>query len=374
MHQGLIEYIDYLQHQGVPEKEYFNHIFRYLDAKAQKEYIPLHGSFELTPLCNLDCKMCYIHLNHSQISSNDLLSFSDWEALIEQAQSIGMISATLTGGECLTYPFFDEVYLKLFNMGIFLTVMTNGVLLDEKRLRFFEKYPPRAIQISIYGSSNNAYEEVTGHRVFDIVNHNLQRLNKTNIPISLTITPSNYMRNDISALLSYVEEMHIPYYINSMLIEPREDTGRSKHDLSIEDYIQLYNYQLKIRKKEHTKSKKEITIPEENHGGEQKCGLLCDGGRSSFLIQYNGAMSPCSSLPEITSNPLKDGFEVAWHQINSLANQYIRPRECEECVYHDYCLTCPALHKNSSNPGHCNPNICKRTKLFVKAGLLPVPE
>ena len=23
---------------------------------------PISGDFELTPLCNLDCKMCYVHL------------------------------------------------------------------------------------------------------------------------------------------------------------------------------------------------------------------------------------------------------------------------------------------------------------------------
>ena len=32
-----------------------------LFAKADKLGIPLSGTFELTPRCNLDCKMCYIH-------------------------------------------------------------------------------------------------------------------------------------------------------------------------------------------------------------------------------------------------------------------------------------------------------------------------
>lgn len=30
--------------------------------KAIENSIPLHGHFELTPRCNFNCKMCYIHL------------------------------------------------------------------------------------------------------------------------------------------------------------------------------------------------------------------------------------------------------------------------------------------------------------------------
>ena len=37
--------------------------FRQLDRHCRRNFIPKGGSFELTPRCNLDCKLCYIHLN-----------------------------------------------------------------------------------------------------------------------------------------------------------------------------------------------------------------------------------------------------------------------------------------------------------------------
>lgn len=98
-------------------------------------------------------------------------SCSPWKQLMTQAAQAGMRVATLTGGECLTYHGFEELYLHLQELGVEVTVLTNGVLLDERRVRFFQAHPPRKVQISLYGSSEDAYEKVTGHRMFARVIH-----------------------------------------------------------------------------------------------------------------------------------------------------------------------------------------------------------
>ena len=38
-------------------------IKRFLMNKAAIKKIPLNGSFELTPLCNMNCRMCYIRMS-----------------------------------------------------------------------------------------------------------------------------------------------------------------------------------------------------------------------------------------------------------------------------------------------------------------------
>ena len=39
----------------------------FLLRRAAKTGVPITGSFELTPLCNLNCKMCYVRMNLSLI-------------------------------------------------------------------------------------------------------------------------------------------------------------------------------------------------------------------------------------------------------------------------------------------------------------------
>ena len=38
----------------------------YLHAKASRLNIPLSGTFELTPVCNMACRMCYVRMTKAQ--------------------------------------------------------------------------------------------------------------------------------------------------------------------------------------------------------------------------------------------------------------------------------------------------------------------
>ena len=114
--QDGYEYLDMLRRQNRKESLSFNELSRYLEARARKQGVPIHGQFELTPLCNLNCKMCYVHLTADKMDDRSLLTVKQWKDLIRQAYEGGMLTAALTGGECLTYPGFEEVYLYLHSL------------------------------------------------------------------------------------------------------------------------------------------------------------------------------------------------------------------------------------------------------------------
>ena len=104
-----------------------------LTDKAYRADVPLNGSFELTPLCNLDCKMCYVHLQDPSVRHR-MLSGKQWIGLMEQAISKGMMTALLTGGEAMTHPDFWEIYMYLINQGISIRLKTNGLLKTEENV------------------------------------------------------------------------------------------------------------------------------------------------------------------------------------------------------------------------------------------------
>ncbi len=283
-----------------------------------------------------------------------------------------MLYASLTGGESLTYPGFDELYLYLRGIGVIPGVLSNGLLLDQERIDFFKRYPPSMIQVTLYGSSDDAYEKVTGKRAFNTIYRNLERVRETRLKISLALTPSTYMRNDIRPLIEAAESLHIPYGINANLVAPRKETGRQRHDLELDQYIEIYRYMKEIRH-ENLVPIDPIEVPDESREGSSCYGFQCGGGRSSFVIQYNGKMSPCPSMPEIATEPLQKGFLDAWCQLNDLVSNYPMPAECTNCIYRGCCLYCPAMHKNAHSVGHCDPRICKRTKRLVQEGFMPLP-
>ena len=184
------EYLARLRELNPQRKQTFESIKHYLSAKTTRNGIPSYGILELTPLCNFSCKMCYVHLAKEQMQERPLLTVEQWKDIIHQAWEAGMIRATLTGGECLTYPGFKEIYLYIQSLGCEISVLTNGALMNDEWIRFFQENQPKSIQITLYGENEEVYERVTGQRAFSTVKNNINRAAEANLPFFLSVTPS----------------------------------------------------------------------------------------------------------------------------------------------------------------------------------------
>ena len=68
-----------------------------LAQEAAASRTPAWGQFELTPICNLKCRMCYVHKPEEdhRISSR-LLPASFWLETARQAAQEGMLVLSLT--------------------------------------------------------------------------------------------------------------------------------------------------------------------------------------------------------------------------------------------------------------------------------------
>ena len=363
--KSMTELLDILRKNNIPKNIYWRYVEKYQERKAREKGIPLYGQFELTPFCNLDCKMCYVHLDPKQVNREALLPAAWWKNIMQQAHFLGMTHASLTGGECLSYSQFDDIYMYLRSLGVNTSIKTNGILLDQKRTDFFHKYPPRGITVSLYGSCNDAYEKVTGHPVFDIVYENLQRIKDAGLNVDIAVTPSKYMYDDIPNIIETIKKIDLPYSVNIMLFPPREETGREVCDLSNQEYIEIYKY-LQARKYRNTETKEET---EANKHDDIHVGLRCGAGRSTFNIEWNGTMAACENLGFPRISLLDHSFSDAWKYIHEKVASYLLPIECTDCKFKSICFNCVAYRCIGMDRGHCNPRICERTKLLVREGI-----
>ncbi len=375
--QNGFEFLEELRKKNGKQVQTQSAFAEYLDTKARIKGIPLHGQFELTPLCNFDCKMCYVHLNSEQLAGQKVMTADTWKDLMYQAFEAGMISATLSGGECLTYTGFDEVYLYLRDLGCEVSVLTNGYLLDDKRIEFFKFHMPKSIKITLYGWNNDVYERVTGQRAFGIVEGNIRKAIEAGLPISLSITPNTYLGQDVLETVRKGKSLTRNTYVNSALFTPRVETGRSglNNDSDIDTYIQIYRLINELDGRE-TKEIDEDKLPPVGGPSHecQKCGLMCGGGRSGFVLDWKGKMMPCNRMDMIYAFPLLNGFRDAWNKVNLEANSWPRVPECQECVYREVCNNCPANMLLHAEPGKQPMELCKRTKQFVKHGIVHIQE
>ncbi|MGI6498413.1 MAG: radical SAM protein [Oscillospiraceae bacterium] len=208
-------------------KSRYNTLFHLLRREYTKKGRPLKGTFELTPHCTLDCKMCYVHAPSGNYPGR-VMTGDEWIHIIDAAVDAGMLYAVLTGGECMVHPDFRRVYTHLKERGVFTAILSNGTLLDEEMVSFLRSSPPRFIRISVYGSCPEVYERVTGcGRAFHTVDRALNLLHEAGIVTDISVTVSRYNYEDFENLLSYVQSKpHANLSIDCDMQEPRSETGR----------------------------------------------------------------------------------------------------------------------------------------------------
>lgn len=371
------ELYDQLREENGELYQSYKHLTRLLDIKARDQGIPLTGKFELTPLCNFSCKMCYVHLNPDQLKNQSVLPVNVWKDLMHQAWKAGMMYASLTGGECLTYPGFEELYFYLRSLGCEVAVLTNGLLLDDKRIQFFQEHKPSDIQVTLYGCNDDVYERVTGQRAFTTVINNFRQAKDAGLPVFISITPSKYLGEDIFETIRIARALSKKVLINNFYTSPREETGRSGYqdDADAELYIGAIKY-LKQLDGINLAEIDEDKLPP--IGGPchetSECGFQCGGGRSAFAIDWKGAITPCTDMDMIRGYPLKDGFAAAWSKINQEVNNWPRVPECKGCPYEGVCNHCAARTMRYSEPGKIPVGLCEQTREMVRNGVMHIPE
>lgn len=338
---------------------------------ARENCIPLSGAFELTSRCNLNCKMCYIHTADNSVLAKGELSTEQWKAIMDDAYDAGMLFALLTGGECLLRKDFKELYLHLYNKGVFISINTNGLAFTEEIADFLSSHKPDSIQITLYGSNNERYYRVTEVPAFDKVSNTIQLIKKYLLPLNVAITASKYMKDDFEAMYLYLKSLGIKPLVSYNLIAPRSGEENIL-GLSNDEIVQLQLLRNKIDGKTGFISNNTAPAPGGNSTNKQVFGLPCSAGLSAFVVTPLGDMIPCSSLPDIHINLLENSFLKCWGYINKTVKSIPAAQECIGCSYEGKCVKCPAQRYEGIWSGHCDPHICNLTVKRYNSGLISI--
>ena len=340
--------------------------------KARENDTPISGYFELTPLCNLDCRMCYVHLSDPSVKGR-MLSGDQWIGLMEQAIAQGMMFACLTGGECLTHPDFKQIYMYLIDQGVSVRIKTNGILLNRDMLALFTAYPPYVVDVSLYGCDGESYRAVTGYDVFETVTANIRAAIAAGLHLRLMVTPSAYMLPWVDRVMEYAKSFGADdVFVNVMLMEANPDTGRSLEDygLSLEENARIHRRYLELfprTPKTRTEEAEPISGVAADMPGILPRGLYCNGGRTAFAIWWDGVMSPCLDFPRdvISADVRTLGFEAAWRAVNRGVKDYTVPEACRTCSHNTSCYYCPSRHRTAAAQHQCSTAFCTWRKLLA---------
>ena len=374
--ETLTELLSDLDHNNIYGYERKRLVDQFMMMRARIVHKPYSASFEITPLCNLDCKMCYVHLDNEQLIEKGILSTDEWIDILQQAIDAGIMHADLTGGECLTHPGFKQIYLYLISHGIKVAVLTNGLLLSQEMINFFSKYPPSIIQITLYGSNDEIYEKVTGKAVFDKVFNAINLAKNAGLNLRIVMTPNRYMQGDEKHILDMLHNIGIKYEIGSATLPPRTETGRLYDDFTMD--VELYAHMMKLENQYRSKNHSYSNVPKVEYkfrvrGMENVKGLPCAAGTAAFHINWKGEMTPCIPYYTLKHSVRKKQLLQAWEYINNRVRTFSEPVQCVTCSYRDICNTCSAEKTSCVLNGPINIYVCKRLEQMIKHGLINHP-
>ena len=316
--------------------------------------IPLAVIWELTARCNNDCRHCYINLpGGDRRAQQRELSVDEIKTIADEAAALGSLWCLLTGGEPLLRPDFDEIYRYLKSKGFLVSVFTNGCLIDDSHIQLFRAFPPRDIEITVYGASAATYERISQKPgSFAAFQRGLARLQAGGVKFRLKAMALRSNFAEMPAIAAFCREhtkdffrfdpqLHLRFDGNTVrnaLIQAERLSPRQIVELEVQDPQRMVALEKSCRETVFDRS-----------ANPQDCLIQCGAGNKSFTIGYDGVFRLCSSLchPDCVYSLRQGTLSDAWHnfvpRVRAMTSQHSCFLEnCRRCSLLNLCLWCPA--------------------------------
>ena len=351
---------------------------RYLHAKGARLGLPIGGNFELTARCNFDCPMCYVHLKQEDIDAQGReLTAEQWIDLARQARDAGMVFALLTGGEPFVRKDFFRIYREMKELGLLISINSNGSMLSGEILQRLIDDPPFRINISLYGGSNETYRNMCGIPVYDQVKENIRRLRQAGVEVSLNLSITPYNKEDLPQIYRDAVELDVNVRASSYMYPSVRVNGEQYgcgNRLSCAEsakYSVAWDV-LRFSEDEFAARAEALIrlegIEQEGCPLEEGDGVRCRAGSTAFWMTWDGRMMPCGMLTTPVVYPLETGFEAAWEQIREETAKIRTPAKCTSCGYKDICGACAAVYYTETGAFDAVPEyVCRRAEEIIKA-------
>jgi len=328
-----------------------------LAAHAARKHVPLGGTFELTPRCNFNCKMCYVHMSPAEMSAcgEDELTAAQWLTIAEGAAANGTLNLLLTGGEPLIRNDFEEIYTGISKMGFIISLNTNASLMNKKYYDLFSKYPPTSVYATLYGADGETYYNISGnagHYANTIRGLEYFADIPTSLEVRSTFIKDN--RDQLDRLREIANKYTKKFAINYLVFKqmPGVTSNAERCRLTPKECMDIYmsNRAYYSSLGDDDASATDVSFDGESGDGADKdygfdlppAVLGCMASKCMYWIRWDGKMLPCGTFASPYTSPLKEGFKEAWERLPGLLGDIVRPQKCLDCeLFHD-CPNCPA--------------------------------
>lgn len=262
------------------------------NTKNSAQRIPDSLYIHITNRCNLTCLQCYEacpeEKNRKDLSTQTLIR------LLDELESIGGKSVSLSGGEPLLHPHAKQVIQHAINKNLKVQLISNGTLITQEWAEFFAAMNNIEIQISIDGATKEVHDKIRGHGAFEKMLdgfHNLTHVGLKN-KVVLCTTVMQYNMNDLKNLIRLGENLGV----SKMRFIPLRCDGSAMNNWDV--------ISSEFKNKDHEAFNQYVNDLYQ----QKKCSLEITCGLSGLYLktpeedQYQGIWCPVGAKPSIEVN------------------------------------------------------------------------
>lgn len=319
------------------------------------------AGLELLPVCNLSCKMCYVRKSMSEVRRAGGLKDADWWLrLAREARDGGLLYPLLTGGEPFLHPQFREIFSGMLEMGLQVSINSNGTLIDEDTARWLGEHRPVRINMTLYGASEETYRNLCGDgSAFLRVREAVRLLKKYHVPVKFnaSITPDNV--GDLEDMIAYAKEQESPVQVATYMFPPiRRDSSMVGQNARLTpeeaalarvraDYLQG-DPSWFMGQVERFRRFVPLDQLEQYRQDTEPMGMRCRAGLCSFWIDWQGNLTNCGMYGSATVSMEGRPFLDAWRELVDMTAKVSYTPGCAGCPNQGLCHPCIAMVSNEA--------------------------
>ena len=312
-----------------------------------EEYLdPSIVVWELTLKCNLKCLHCG---SSAGLKRTDELTTKEALKLCNDLSELGFKGISLMGGEVLLRKDWEIISKEIKDLGIALSIITNGFFNPEKIIPKLVKLKTDCVMIGLDGSSPEMQDKIRNVKgAYKKAVDFARASKKANLPTGIITTVHKINFKELNKILDFVLKEEIIWQI-----QEASPIGRFPKELvlSNEEYYSLGLFVYAMEKKYNNKNFS--IVGTHNFGFHSKIlpnlstypeWTGCPAGKTVLGIQSNGNVKGCLALPDefVEGNIREKNIKKIWKDPNTFS--YTRNFDlknigelCKTCKYVQSC-------------------------------------
>lgn len=325
----------------------------YLQDLLEKHFLEHPTIFDLqidiSQACTERCLHCYIPKYGAVF-----LPLVQIKRVIDEFREQGGVGLSLSGGECMMHPDFDEIVRYARTKDLIVSILSNLTLCTDAKVNLLHEVEA-TVQVSLYSMNPETHDAITrSPGSFVRTKAAIEKLRAANVPCLISCPTMKLNYKDYLDVLQYARSMKMDAQTDFIIMgKMNGDTSNLSCRLNLEEtrciLEDIVFKSLPVNNEYFDPSKKEYLESDDDFSRRKVCGACV----SSVCLDATGYYYPCPAFAGVNLGSCYE-HDLKWIWNESPETLRIRGvtgacfPKCAHCSDRAYCSVCMCRNFNET--------------------------